>query len=366
MKMLVPAIISYLPLAAAAIAFVAIVVPSNLKTRARAIWAIVLLLAGSRGIVFKSLGNSYFTPNFPEAVVWAWYVASAALFILLVLRLFWWTKRGRTTILPALALLLAAWGAWEGFRAPALKEVTLSFPSLPKELDGYRILQITDVHCSSAARRWRTQRIVETANAAKADLICLTGDYADGLVSERANDLKPILSLTAPDGVWCVTGNHEYYQDGARWRKWERESGLKFLVNDCVHPRAHLALAGVNDPTGITRGPDVAPNVEHAFRTSTTNDFRILLAHRPKGFRENAQRFGVDLQLSGHTHGGVAPGLASLVALLNGGFVRGLYEEGDARLYVSPGAGLWAGFPIRFFNRSEITLFTLVTAPSSR
>ena len=359
MKMLVPAIISYLPLAAAALAFVSIVVPSVTRTRARAIWAIALLLAGSRGIVFKGLGNSYFTPNFPEAVVWAWYVASATLFLMLVLRLFWWTKRGRTTVLPALALLLAAWGAWEGFRAPTLKEVTLTVPNLPQELDGYKILQISDIHCSSAARRWRTERIVNMANAAKPDLICLTGDYADGLVSERAHDLEPLLSLVAPDGVWCVMGNHEYYQDGARWRSWERASGLRFLANDCVYPRAHLALAGVNDPIGVSLGPDVAPNVEHAFRTSATNDFRVLLAHRPKDFRENAREWGVDLQLSGHTHGGIAPGLASLVAMLNGGFVRGLYEEGDARLYVSPGAGLWSGFPIRFFNRSEMTLFTL-------
>ena len=121
----------------------------------------------------------------------------------------------------------------------------------------------------------------------------------------------------------------------------------------------------MNDPIALPCGPDVPPNVASAFRESDTNDFRILMAHRPLGFTRNAKRDGVDFQLSGHTHGGVMPGLAQLVALMNGGFVRGFYEEGDARLYVSPGAGLWAGFPIRFFNRSEVTLFVLRSSSDS-
>ena len=127
-----------------------------------------------------------------------------------------------------------------------------------------------------------------------------------------------------------------------------------------------FALAGVNDPVAFLNGPDVPPNVTSAFRESDTNDFRILMSHRPLGFDVNAKRDGVDFQLSGHTHGGVCPGLAQVVALMNGGFVRGFYEVGDARLYVSPGAGLWAGFPIRFFNRSEITLFVLRRASAMR
>ena len=358
-KMLVPYLLAYFPFLVAALAFVSIVVPSRMKTRARAIWAMVLLFAASRSLVFESFGGSLFTPNFPEAVVWLWYFACSALYILLGLRIFWWTPHGRTTVMPALAVLIAAWGVWEGFRPPALREIEVSFKNLPAELDGYRLLQITDVHCSSAARKWRTQAIVDLANAAKPDLVCLTGDYADGYVDERADDLKPLLGLKATDGVWSVTGNHEYYQDGRKWRQWERDNGFNYLVNDCVHPRPRLALAGVNDPIALPCGPDVPPNVTSAFRESDTNDFRILMAHRPLGFTMNAQQDGVDFQLSGHTHGGVMPGLAQIVARMNGGFVRGFYEEGDARLYVSPGAGLWAGFPIRFFNRSEITLFVL-------
>ena len=359
MKHVIPLAMGYFPFVAAALAYFAIVHPSKLKRGGRLAWAIVLLLTASRSLVFQTLGGSIFTPNFPELVVWAWYFACSALYILLGLRIFWWTPRGRTTLLPALAVVIAAWGVWEGFRAPALKEIEVAFPNLPRELDGYRVLQITDVHCSSAARRWRTQAIVDRANAAKADLICLTGDFADGRVADRADDLRPLLTLRAPDGVWCVTGNHEYYQDGSLWRAWEREHGLKFLVNDCVRPRPGLALAGVDDPVAFAQGAGARADVGRAFANSATNDFRILLSHRPKDFRENARRHGVDFQLSGHTHGGVAPGLAQVVARMNGGFVRGFYEEGASKLYVSPGAGLWAGFPIRFFTPSEITLFVL-------
>ena len=352
-------IITYSPFLAAGLAFYSIVMPSKLKTRGRAVWAMILLLAASRSLFFDGFGGSVFTPELPELVIWCWYLLSSSLYVLIALRVFWRTPHGRLTLMPLLAVAISAWGMWEGLRPPAVKEVDLVYENLPASLDGYRILQISDLHCSSTVRGWRTRAVVEAANAAKADAICLTGDYVDGLVSERAEDLSPIFSLSAPDGVWCVTGNHEYYLDGARWRKWYRDGGLRFLANDCVHPRSGLSIAGVNDPVALTRGPDVAPNVEHAFAGSSTNDFRILLSHRPKFFKENVRKCGVDLQLSGHTHGGLAPVLSWLVAQMNGGFVRGLYREGDSYLYVSPGTGLWAGFPLRFFNPSEITLFVL-------
>lgn len=350
---------AYLPFLAAALAFASIVLPSRLGTRGRAVWAIVLLLAASRGIVFETLGGNLFTPNFPEPVVWAWYLAGSSLVVLLVLRLVWWTPCGRTTLMPAIAVALTAWGMWEGIRPPPLKEVEVAVDGLPRELDGYRIAQVSDLHCSSMARGWRTRAVVDAVNAAKPDLVCLTGDYVDGDVADLAPDMEPLASLSAKDGVWCVTGNHEYYQDSARWRRWYRRSGFRFLANECVRPRPGLALAGVNDAMGAWSRTDVPPDVGRAFAGCATNDFRILLSHRPRSFRENVRRHGVGLQLSGHTHGGIAPGAAMLVAKLNGGFVRGLYREGRGVLYVSPGAGLWAGFPLRFFNPSEITLFVL-------
>lgn len=359
MKSLISQVIAYSPFLAALLAFVTCVLPSRLGVRGRAVWAFVLLLAASRSVVFKHLGGNLFLPDFPQAVIWGWYFACSALYVFIALRLFWWTPRGRLTLMPAIAVALTAYGAWEGFKAPSVREIELSYPSLPAQLDGYRIAQISDIHCSSAALGWRTRAIADAANAAKPDLVCLTGDFVDGLVAKRADDLRPLFGLRAKDGVLWVTGNHEYYLDALRWRDWYRQNGARFLSNEWTSPRPGLVVAGVNDPDAVRRRLDVGPDVAGAFRGSSTNDFRILLSHRPKTFRENVKKGGFDLQLSGHTHGGIAPGIAWVVAKMNGGFVRGLYAEGGAKLYVNPGAGQWAGCPLRFFNPSEITLFVL-------
>ena len=161
---------AYLPFLAAALAFASIVLPSRLGTRGRAVWAIVLLLAASRGIVFETLGGNLFTPNFPEPVVWAWYLAGSSLVVLLVLRLVWWTPCGCTTLMPANAVALTAGGMWEGIRPPPLKEVEVAVDGLPRELDGYRIAQGSDLHCSSMARarRGHARREVERRLRARA------------------------------------------------------------------------------------------------------------------------------------------------------------------------------------------------------
>ena len=361
MKLSTTIVITYFPMIFFAIGILAFVWPSRLGVRGKALWTMFLLLGASKFVIFKTLGGHLFAPELPEAVVWGLNFVNSVLYVLVALSLVWWTRRGRRLLLPALAVLLAAWGQYEGTKVPDVKEVELAFTNLPAGLDGYRILQISDLHCSSAARGWRTRAVVDAANAAQADLICLTGDYVDGKVAYLRDDMAPLKDLRARDGVWWVTGNHEFYLDGFRWEKWYRENGFHFLVNDCAHPRPGLALAGVNDPVVQRYGGygSARPNVETAFRGSRPADFRILLEHRPENFRANAVRHGVDLQLSGHTHGGIAPLIDRVVARLNKGFVRGLYREGDSALYVNPGVGLWAGFPLRFFDPAEITVFTL-------
>lgn len=354
-------VINTFPLACAALGFLAFVLPSRLGVRGKALWTMFLLLGGLKFVLFETLGGNLFSPELPELLIWGLNFVNSVLYVLVALSLVWWTRRGRRFLLPALAVVLAAWGQYEGTKVPPVKEIELAFPNLPAGLDGYRILQISDLHCSSAARGWRTRAVVDAANAAKADLVCLTGDYVDGKVAYLKDDMAPLKGLRARDGVWWVTGNHEFYQDGFRWEKWYRANGFRFLVNDCAHPRPGLALAGVNDPVVSHYGGygNATPDVGTAFLGSRPNDFRVLLEHRPGTFRENVRRHGVDLQLSGHTHGGIAPLLDRVVARANSGFVRGLYREGSAALYVNPGVGLWAGFPLRFFDPAELTVFTL-------
>ena len=339
----------------------------QLRTRTQAIWAMVILFCCSKFLCFKAFGGDEFTPDLPAAVIWIWdwlYSGAIILAALALLTVFF-RFRAKLWVLPVLAWGLAAWGLYNGFCVPAVHEVELKYSDLPASLDGYRIVQLSDLHCSSAARRWRTQAVVDKVNALKPDLICLTGDLADGKASRIARHLEPIKELRAKDGVYACTGNHEYYHDYYGWTMhfYEKARDIRFLANACAIPRPGLAVAGVPDRAGRERGLDAVPDPRGAFAAATNGEFRVLLQHRPKGAEENCREVGVDLQLSGHTHGGIAPLLSWLVKLHNGGYVRGLYPApgrlGDRYLYVSPGSGQWAGFPMRFFNDSEITLLTL-------
>lgn len=355
------AIIKYWSLAFVPLAILLFIIPARLKVRAQAIWIMVLLACGMKGLVFETLGGNAMAPDLPEILVWLWNWADDGLFFLVLFSAVWWVRRGRTVLLPILAWSVAAWGQYNGTVVPDVHEIALEYPGLPPSLDGYRIVQISDLHCSSASRRWRTQAIVDRANGLDADLICLTGDYVDGSMDALADDMLPLTGLKARDGVYAVRGNHEYYVDKCVWRDWYGQVGLRMLVNECVFPRPGLAVGGVNDDPSACKYGDVPADVGQAFAAATNGEFRILLAHRPRRAREYFAASRFNLQLSGHTHGGIMPILSWLVAWHNAGYVRGKYELSGPNhlLYVSPGAGQWAGFPVRFFDPAEITLITL-------
>lgn len=368
---MIRAIFTYAPFAVGLLIMFGLIFPNcrqlQLRTRTQAIWAMVILLCCSKFLCFKAFGGHAFNPDLPALVIWIWdwLYSGAIILAALALVTVFFRFRAKLWVLPVLAWGLAAWGLYNGFCVPAVHEVELKYSDLPASLDGYRIVQLSDLHCSSAARRWRTQAVVDKVNALKPDLICLTGDLADGKASRIARHLEPIKELRAKDGVYACTGNHEYYHDYYGWTMhfYEKARDIRFLANACAIPRPGLAVAGVPDRAGRERGLDAVPDPRGAFAAATNGEFRVLLQHRPKGAEENCREVGVDLQLSGHTHGGIAPLLSWLVKLHNGGYVRGLYPApgrlGDRYLYVSPGSGQWAGFPMRFFNDSEITLLTL-------
>lgn len=329
---------------------------------ARIVWTAWLLFCCSKFLCFATLGGEAFYPELPELLVWFWNWAYSGAVILCALSFVWW-HRSRRWLLPLVAWSLSAWGLWNGISLPPVVERTFFFDDLPAELDGYRIVHLTDIHTSSAARRWRTEGLVHAANALDADLICLTGDNVDGRVEQRLPDVEPLRDLRARDGVYLVTGNHEYYFGWPAWKAAYERLGLRFLVNECVFPRKSLALGGVNDYAAynVKTGEvlDEQPDVRLAFAAATNGEFRVLLQHQPKFARDNLRAFGVRLQLSGHTHGGIMPILASVVESYNKGFLRGLYETEGGQVFVHPGSGQWAGFPVRFFDPAEITLITL-------
>lgn len=318
-----------------------------------------------------------FAPELPEKFIWFWNWAYSGMCALLGLTVFAipikliadrYVSFDRWRMLWLIALPIAAWtisaaGVYNGYKIPEIKETVIEYENLPENLDGYKIVHLSDLHASSAARRWRTEKVVELANGVKPDLICVTGDLSDGYSVKRKRDLEPIKNLEAKDGVYFVTGNHEYYFDALNWRMIFAGWGLRILENRCVFPRSDLAIGGVND-LACERVRDLKPDPANLFSVATNGEFRILLQHQPspKYARIHGDDYGYDsdLQFSGHTHGGIMPGLEFLVKKANNGYVRGLYrKDNGSAVYVSPGVGQWAGFPVRLFNESEISVIVL-------
>ena len=198
------------------------------------------------------------------------------------------------------------------------------------------------------------------ANAAGSDVIVVTGDFIDGSVDMRRKDVEPLRALKAPDGVWAIPGNHEYFFNCGAWM--QRLTGLGFRMLPNAHTvirrgGAELVVADVTDLSGPSVG-EVGPDLGLALRGAPIRAPIVLFDHQPRRAQAAAAK-GVALQLSGHTHGGMIVGLDRLVACANSGFVAGRYQVGDMTLYVSNGMGLWPGFALRLGVPSEMTRFTL-------
>lgn len=272
-------------------------------------------------------------------------------------------RPGVRPVAAGLALVLSGYGTWQAMAVPQVRQVEIAIEGLPEAFDGYRLLQITDLHASRLLTGDWVAEVVAAGNAQRPDLIVLTGDLVDGSPRARADDVRPLAALQAPDGVVAVTGNHEYYAQYLEWMPALRALGMQVLENGHLEIRrgdSVLTLAGVTDPVAARYGlpmPDLAAALAGADPAAPV----ILLEHRPRDARARSQA-GVALQLSGHTHGGHIVGMDRLVKRANGGFVSGLYDVDGMTLYVGNGAGLWPGFATRIGARSEIALITLRAA----
>ncbi|WP_405008593.1 metallophosphoesterase [Kitasatospora purpeofusca] len=246
-------------------------------------------------------------------------------------------------------------GMYGVLRGPRLKQVTVPLAKLPAAAHGYRIAVVSDIHLGPILGRAHTQRIVDTINAAKPDLITIVGDLVDGTVPELGRDAEPLAQLRARDGAYFVTGNHEYFSGAAPWVDFVRELGVHPLQNARVE-LGGFDLAGVNDIAGEREGD--GPDFGRALGDRDPARTAVLLSHQPVTIHD-AVRHGVDLQLSGHTHGGqLWPG--NFVAELANPTVAGLERYGDTQLYVTRGAGAW-GPPVRVGAPSDITVVTLAS-----
>ena len=352
-----------------ALTCLAFVRPSRLGKAAKGVWCGVLLVCFGKFLWFKLLGGDAFVPDLPEKLIWFmnWFYSGAFVLFALAAVSLRLQFKFKMLLLPALSWLLAGWGVWNGIRLPEIEELELEYADLPKGLEGYRIVHISDLHVTTAARRWRTEGVVDMVNRLKPDLICITGDMMDGDPVRFKGFIEPIRRLSARDGVYASTGNHEFYHRFDLWLPVYESWGIRFLRDEADFPHPELALAGVDDEAANRFRSDGAgsPDVARAFAGAGASRFRLLMEHRPGNAVDNARKHRVDLQLSGHTHGGVMPLMSWLVAGWNNGFTKGVYDlPGGGRLYVSPGSGQWAGFPMRLFNPSVVTVITLVSGQS--
>lgn len=269
------------------------------------------------------------------------------------------TTRVRGAI-SALAIFLADYGVFQAVQVPNVNRVEIAIPDLPDALDGYHLVQLTDLHISKLFAAPWVQEVVARTNALKADLIVITGDLIDGTTGARQSDVAPLARLTARDGVISIPGNHEYYFDNSLWVAEFERLGMRMLQNQNVvvgSDNKQIVIAGVTDEAAVQYGFE-GPNLNAALLNAPMSAPTILLKHRPQDAQASAQA-GVDLQLSGHTHGGMIKGIDMIAAYANQGYVSGKYSLGNMTLYVSNGTALWNGFPIRLGVPAEITSIVL-------
>ncbi|MGA5324029.1 metallophosphoesterase [Streptomyces seoulensis] len=259
---------------------------------------------------------------------------------------------------------LLAWGYHEARRVPRVRRLDVELPRLGAGLDGTRVVLITDTHYGPLDRARWSERVCETVNTLEADLVCHTGDIADGTADRRRAQAAPLGTVEATRARVYVTGNHEYYSEAQGWVDLMGRLGWEPLRNRHVlleRGGDTLVVAGVDDVTAESSGlAGHGADLAEALTGADPDLPVLLLAHQPK-FIDRAAAHGVDLQLSGHTHGGQIWPFHHLVRL-DQPALAGLTRHGPrTQLYTSRGTGFW-GPPFRVFAPSEITLLVLRSA----
>ncbi|GGY15670.1 metallophosphoesterase [Streptomyces xanthochromogenes] len=259
------------------------------------------------------------------------------------------------------AAVLLAWGYAEARRVPRVRSLDVQLPRLGAGLDGTRVVLITDTHYGPLDRARWSARVCEKVNTLEADLVCHTGDIADGTAERRRAQAAPLGTVRATRARVYVTGNHEYYSEAQGWVDLMDELGWEPLRNRHLlleRGGDTLVVAGVDDVTAESSGlVGHRAHLAGALQGADPRHPILLLAHQPK-FIDRAAAGGVDLQLSGHTHGGQIWPFHHLVRL-DQPALAGLSHHGTRTLlYTSRGTGFW-GPPFRVFAPSEITLLVL-------
>lgn len=291
-------------------------------------------------------------------------------FVLALLSLLGWDSPIVThySALAVIGVVVAVtlFGLLNARRTARVVERDIALRNLPAELEGFRIVQLSDIHVGPTIKRGYIDAIVRRVNELTPDLIVITGDLVDGSVADLRDDIAPLAQLSARHGVYVVTGNHEYYAGADSWIAEFQRLNMTVLLNRHVlleEGNARLVLAGISDYSAELFNPGHRSDPVAAFAGAPEDVPRILLAHQPRSAKA-VVGLRCDLQLSGHTHGGQFWPWMHFVQWQQP-WVAGLHQVGEMQVYINRGTGYW-GPPLRFGAPSEITQIRLKGADDER
>lgn len=250
-----------------------------------------------------------------------------------------------------IALLFTSWALHAGTKVPDVKTVAIASDKIKNE---QTIAVLSDIHIHRTISADKVKQIVERTNAQNPDVILLAGDIIDDetvLVSDITALLK---NLKAKNGIYFVTGNHEFYAGYSQTVDELKKLGFIFLENSGVSANNELYVAGIPDLFS-SAGYGIYTDMKKTFAAAKNGQYRLLMSHTPGDFVQD-EKF--DLEVSGHTHGGqIFP--FHIFAKLHNKYLAGLYNmDNQKQIYVSRGAGQW-GPQMRFLAPSEITIIKL-------
>ena len=368
MRLAIPSLVLFVYIIASLIVFL------PCRPLVKVVAGITLLAISQKYLVYEKLGGSFIAPDLPGPLLLTMEILYATMIIMVFLLLI---KDGLTFLLwlsrwlgsswhlpfsPAMrsgglvfvALVFGIYGTWQSICVPDVRTIEITLAKLPVSLDGFSIVQLSDIHIGSFLKGVWLRDVVAKTNALSPDLVAVTGDMIDGSPDALKDDIAPLGNLRARYGVYGITGNHEYYFRVESWLPVFAKLGVTILQNDqrtlSVAGGAKLVIAGVPDQAALHYG-GAGPDITTAL-SGAPDAVRVLMAHRPNDIAGRSQ---ADLQLSGHTHGGQLFFMKWLISTFNGGLVGGLYEVDGMKLYVSPGTGIWSGFSCRLGVPAEIT-----------
>lgn len=320
---------------------------------------IFFLIAGLSFILGQLLSQKL--PVYPLLYLGAFWLGiisiSFTIFILKdILGLFLPNQTKFLTLFALFAIfLISVFSVSNAAQEAKIKEIEIKIRKLPLKLSGFSVVQLSDLHLGRLTAKTWLESIVNKTNKLKPDLIAITGDLADEDIRKFDGFCEILQQLKAKYGIFAVTGNHEFYLEIDKFLEIAQELNITVLRNEKITLANTIELVGIDDNTG-RRFSKVGSDLQLATRNCDFQKPVILLSHQSDIFDE-AVKFGIDLQLSGHNHAGQIPPL-DLLRNIFFKYPYGLYQKNSSYLYTTAGTGTW-GPPMRFLSRSEIIKITL-------